>query len=129
MDRKTHQEKIEAFRDAGRAGHLFFFHSDIQGILRGVVYYRKRLAAAAAGIPESGSASQGGSQSHYLRERIREAVDADNAFILQVCEGDAVRYEAMNKMPSRVVLTVCEAYLRRVAAQVAASKKKPKGHG
>jgi hypothetical protein len=25
MDRKTHQEKIEAFRDAGRAGHLFFF--------------------------------------------------------------------------------------------------------
>lgn len=49
--------------------------------------------------------------------------------MLQVCEGDAVRFEAMNKMPSRVVLTVCEAYLRRVAAQVAASKAKPKRNG
>lgn len=47
MDRKTHQEKIETFREAGRAGHLFFFTPTSKAFL-GALYttesaWRQRL--------------------------------------------------------------------------------------
>lgn len=47
MQKKTHQEKIETFREAGRAGHLFFFTPTSKHFL-GAVYtteseWQKRL--------------------------------------------------------------------------------------
>ena len=87
------------------------------------------MASAFAGLPKAGGQDQGGARSLFLAENIREAVQADEAFALQVCDNDPVKFEAFNKMPARVVLSVCEAYLRRVAAQISAAKAKPKRHG
>lgn len=50
---------------------------------------------------------------------------ADDELVTAVADGDAVGYDAMNRLPARDVLNLCVAYLRRRAAEIKAAK----GHG
>jgi hypothetical protein len=50
-------------------------------------------------------------------------IEADEALLTAMVGGDAGAYAAARKMPASELLTLCCAYLRRVSAQIAASKR------
>jgi hypothetical protein len=58
-----------------------------------------------------------------LRSRVRAMIEADEALLTAMVGGDAGAYAAARKMPASELLTLCCAYLRRVSAQIAASKR------
>lgn len=56
-------------------------------------------------------------------------IDDDDAFILEAVRGDALAFEAADRMPMRKLLAVLVSYLRRVSFEVRAAKAAARKHG
>jgi len=50
-------------------------------------------------------------------------IEADDQLLTAVVGGDAAAYAAAERMASRDLLSLCVAYLRRVSAEIKASKR------